>query len=88
MRIRRDDSAVVWTLGRALRTLTLAGTVLLGAAAFAPAGGQRATYAEATVTIETGSPAVRLAGTLTVPNGTGPHPAMLLIQGEGPHTRD
>jgi pimeloyl-ACP methyl ester carboxylesterase len=31
---------------------------------------------------------VRLAGTLTVPRGRGPHPAVLLISGSGPQNRD
>lgn len=35
-----------------------------------------------------GVPAVRLAGTLTLPPGEGPHPAALLISGSGPQDRD
>lgn len=31
---------------------------------------------------------VVLAGTLTVPEGSGPHPAVVLITGRGPHDRD
>ncbi len=31
---------------------------------------------------------VRIAGTLTIPPGTGRHPAVVLITGSGPHTRD
>jgi len=31
---------------------------------------------------------VRLAGTLTIPQGSGPFPAVVLIAGSGPHTRD
>jgi pimeloyl-ACP methyl ester carboxylesterase len=34
------------------------------------------------------APGVRLAGTLTVPDGPGPFPAALLITGSGPQTRD
>jgi pimeloyl-ACP methyl ester carboxylesterase len=45
-------------------------------------------YAEEEVRIQTPSPGVVLAGTLTVPTGKGPHPAALLIPGDGPHTRD
>jgi pimeloyl-ACP methyl ester carboxylesterase len=33
-------------------------------------------------------PGVRLAGTLTVPQGAGPHPAVLLVSGSGPQDRD
>jgi len=32
--------------------------------------------------------AISLAGTLTLPDGSGPHPAILLISGSGPDTRD
>ncbi|HEX5725200.1 MAG TPA: CocE/NonD family hydrolase, partial [Longimicrobiaceae bacterium] len=31
---------------------------------------------------------VRLAGTLTLPPGRGPHPAVVLVSGSGPHDRD
>ena len=31
---------------------------------------------------------VRLAGTLTIPEGAGPHPAVVLISGSGPQNRD
>lgn len=34
------------------------------------------------------APSVRLAGTLTLPQGTGPFPAVLLITGSGPQDRD
>jgi fermentation-respiration switch protein FrsA (DUF1100 family) len=34
------------------------------------------------------SPAAHLAGTLTLPRGPGPFPAVLLIAGSGPHTRN
>ncbi|HEX2208188.1 MAG TPA: alpha/beta fold hydrolase [Longimicrobium sp.] len=33
-------------------------------------------------------PGVRLAGTLTLPAGEGPHPAVLLVTGSGPQDRD
>jgi pimeloyl-ACP methyl ester carboxylesterase len=33
-------------------------------------------------------PGVRLAGTLTLPAGDGPHPAVLLVSGSGPQDRD
>lgn len=35
-----------------------------------------------------GAPGVRLAGTLTLPQGNGPFPAALLISGSGPQDRD
>lgn len=31
---------------------------------------------------------IKLAGTVTLPGGTGPFPAVVLITGSGPHTRD
>ncbi len=37
------------------------------------------------VTFDSGGPS--LAGTLTLPSGEGPHPAVVLIHGTGPHTR-
>lgn len=40
------------------------------------------------VSYESAAPRVRLAGTLTRPNGTGPFPAVLLISGSGPQDRD
>lgn len=40
------------------------------------------------VSIETPSPRVRLAGTLTLPSGAGPFPAVVLVSGSGPQDRD
>ena len=40
-------------------------------------------YDEVEVRIATADPAVRLAGTLTIPRGEGPHPAALLLTGSG-----
>lgn len=34
------------------------------------------------------APGVRLAGTLVVPEGAGPHPAVVLVSGSGPQDRD
>ena len=45
-------------------------------------------YSEAEVRIEGGSPGILLTGTLTLPEGSGPHPSVILIAGNGPHTRD
>ncbi|HEX5872452.1 MAG TPA: alpha/beta fold hydrolase [Longimicrobium sp.] len=44
-------------------------------------------YREETVSY-TSAPGVRLAGTLTLPAGDGPHPAVLLVTGSGPQDRD
>jgi uncharacterized protein len=45
-------------------------------------------FDEQEVVVETATPGVRLAGTLTVPRNKGPHPAAILITGNGSHTRD
>lgn len=45
-------------------------------------------YDEVEVSIATPDPAVRLAGTLTVPHGKAPHPAALLLTGSGSQDRD
>ncbi len=62
--------------------------------AFTPAPAAEATpevteevpYIEEEVTFENGD--ITLAGTLTLPEGEGPHPAMILISGSGPQDRD
>jgi pimeloyl-ACP methyl ester carboxylesterase len=45
-------------------------------------------YVEEEVTYENPRAGVKLAGTLTRPKGDGPFPAVLLIAGSGPNTRD
>jgi pimeloyl-ACP methyl ester carboxylesterase len=45
-------------------------------------------YHEEDVVIENAAANVKLAGTLTVPQGPGPFPAVLLITGSGPQDRD
>jgi pimeloyl-ACP methyl ester carboxylesterase len=44
-------------------------------------------YREEQVAVQS-VPGVRLAGTLTLPPGAGPHPAVLLVTGSGPQDRD
>jgi pimeloyl-ACP methyl ester carboxylesterase len=44
-------------------------------------------YREEQVTVQS-VPGVRLAGTLTLPQGDGPHPAVVLVSGSGPQDRD
>ncbi len=46
--------------------------------------GRRAPLRERELTIENG--AVRLAGTLVLPPGRGPHPAVVMVSGSGPET--
>lgn len=45
-------------------------------------------YAEQDVSFPGGADDVTLAGTLTIPAGTGPHPAVVLMSGSGPQDRD
>ena len=45
-------------------------------------------YAARDVKVESTDPGVTLAGTLTVPEGAGPHPAAVLLTGSGPQDRD
>lgn len=45
-------------------------------------------YVEEQVSIENQLAGVMLAGTLTVPQGEGPHPAVVLVTGSGPQDRD
>ena len=45
-------------------------------------------YREEDVTIDTHHDGVRLSGTLTIPAGTAPFPAVVLISGSGPQDRD
>lgn len=45
-------------------------------------------YSEAEITFSNTNAKISLAGTLTLPHGTGPFPAALLIAGSGPQDRD
>jgi pimeloyl-ACP methyl ester carboxylesterase len=45
-------------------------------------------YREETVTFDDAAAHVSLAGTLTLPTGNGPFPAVVLVAGSGPNTRD
>lgn len=45
-------------------------------------------YFEEEVTYDNPRAGIKLAGTLTIPKGEGPFPAVLLIAGSGPNTRD
>jgi len=45
-------------------------------------------YSQQDVSFAGGAPDVRLAGTLSVPDGKGPFPAVVLIAGSGPQNRD
>jgi hypothetical protein len=45
-------------------------------------------YVDEEVVVENGAADVKLAGTLTLPRGSGPHPAVVLITGSGAQDRD
>jgi uncharacterized protein len=60
--------------------------VVRGAAALPAAPAAPPPYKEEEVSIQT--PAVKLGGTLTLPQGAGPHPAVVLITGSGAENRD
>jgi predicted acyl esterase len=45
-------------------------------------------YSEKEVTIKTSDEKVKLSGTLTIPEGKGPFPAVVLISGSGPQDRN
>lgn len=45
-------------------------------------------YAEEEVTMENPAAGIKLAGTLTLPGGPGPHSAVVLLTGSGPQDRD
>lgn len=51
-----------------------------------PSYDNKSTYTEREVVL--GSGTFALPGTLTLPEGTGPFPAVVLVQGSGPHDRD
>jgi uncharacterized protein len=45
-------------------------------------------YATEEVVIDNPKAGIQLAGTLTIPRGKGPHPAVVLVSGSGPQNRD
>jgi pimeloyl-ACP methyl ester carboxylesterase len=84
-----DSITGTWTQG----TTTLPLVLSKGAASATPrARPQEPTrpypYHEEEVAIPNAADGVTLAGTLTLPRGAGPHPAVVLISGSGPQNRD
>ena len=73
-----------FTQGGAAGTFELARAAAVPAAPAAPP--TPPPYKEEEVSIQT--PAVKLGGTLTLPQGAGPHPAVVLITGSGAENRD
>jgi pimeloyl-ACP methyl ester carboxylesterase len=74
----------------ALKSTTLMMTFLLLPGAMTNAQGDSGVkpYHEEQVVYDNTGAGVRLAGTLTIPEGQGSHPAVLLITGSGPQDRD
>ncbi|HOC16847.1 MAG TPA: alpha/beta fold hydrolase [Vicinamibacterales bacterium] len=60
--------------------------VFLTAPAAAQPGAANPPYVQEEVQVTSG--AIRLAGTFTLPAGAGPHPAVVLLTGSGPQSRD
>jgi len=79
-----DTIRGTFTQGGATGTFELARGAAVAAAPAAPAAPPP--YKEEEVSIQT--PAVKLGGTLTLPPGAGPHPAVVLITGSGAENRD
>jgi uncharacterized protein len=52
----------------------------------APSYAKPNSFREVDVTVQSGT--FKLPGTLTIPNGKGPFPAIVLVQGSGPHDAD
>ncbi len=73
-----------WTQGEQVVPLTL---TPVGGAAGGAATGEPAPYSSEEVTFDS-DPDVVLAGTFTVPEGAGPFPAVVLLQGSGLSDRD
>ncbi|MGE5294203.1 MAG: alpha/beta hydrolase family protein [Solirubrobacterales bacterium] len=70
-------------------TLMMTTLLLLPAAMTSAQGDSGAKpYHEEQVVYDNAGAGIRLAGTLTIPEGHGPHPAVLLITGSGPQDRD
>lgn len=84
---RRAGDRIVGTFEQAgvKGTFAIAAAGAPAAAATAPKV-DAAPYRQEEVQVTSG--AVRLAGTLTLPAGAGPHPAVVLITGSGPQNRD
>ena len=66
--------------------LLLAGTASAGPAPQPPAAS--ACYRTEAVAFDSDEAGVRIAGDFTIPAGKGPFPALQLVTGNGPHTRD
>ncbi len=86
--VGRDTLRGVWTQGPASLPLVMVRGADEAMVVRRPQNPQAPfPYRSEEVTVES-VPGVRLAGTLTLPPGNGPHPAVLLVSGSGPQDRD
>jgi hypothetical protein len=87
-RVGRDTLRGVWTQGPGSLPLTMVRGADEAMVLRRPQNPQGPLpYRSEEVTVESVA-GVRLAGTLTLPAGDGPHPAVLLVSGSGPQDRD
>ena len=88
VRVGRDTLRGVWTQGAGSLPLTLVRGADAAMVVRRPQNPQPPyPYRAEEVSFES-DPGVRLAGTLTLPQGAGPHPAVVLISGSGAQDRD
>lgn len=86
--VGRDTLRGEWLQGAGVLPLTMVRGANVGMAALRPQLPRPPfPYREEQVAVQSVE-GVRLAGTLTLPQGAGPHPAVLLVSGSGPQDRD
>ena len=71
---------------RAAAAIAAAGLIAAASACGAAASAGRATAGIRQIAVGVGSPPLK--GTLTLPAGTGPFPAVVLVSGSGPNDQD
>jgi pimeloyl-ACP methyl ester carboxylesterase len=76
----------VKTMTRMEKYLTI--IILAAVCALILACNQQSSYREVDITFSNTRDGIPLAGTLTLPKGPGPFPAVVLVTGSGPHERD
>jgi pimeloyl-ACP methyl ester carboxylesterase len=93
---RRGNLAFHHTVQASLRRAVQASLVLLAMGTTTAGAAERAAeqtphdgcYTDREVLVNSTARGIKIAGTLSMPAGAGPHPAVLMITGNGPHTRD
>lgn len=89
-RMNADGSELsgTWTQGRRTTPLTFKRQTRSAAVPRPQEPVRPRPYAEHEARVESTTTGVTLAGTFTVPGGSGPHPAVVLLSGSGPQDRD